>query len=188
MALTKANWSKFNLQVQETVLLLIIKWKYSFSLMHTNKKKLHNLRGSILSTFWIFRPWSHQPCQALSQKEVLFELFCKSWIIFQFKILFFESNIPTKESLTGLHLIGWLNFFVCSQSKSVSNYFYTYFCSVLSWNCTSLNKSESIFSGMCYWDKSKFEKPYQDSLVTNEQHVNGQDNIFRKVCSFLKFF
>ena len=50
------------------LLLLIIKWKYRFSLMHTNKKKLHNLPGSILSTFWIFRPSSHQPCQAFSQK------------------------------------------------------------------------------------------------------------------------
>lgn len=67
------------------------------------QKKLHNLPGSILSTFWIFRPSSHQPCQAFSQKEVLFDLFFKSWIIFQFKILVFESNIPTKESLTGLH-------------------------------------------------------------------------------------
>lgn len=184
MALTKVNWSKFNLQVQETVLLLIIKWKYRFSLMHTNKKKLHNLPGSILSTFWIFRPSSHQPCQAFSQKEVLFELFFKSWIIFKLKFYFLKVTFRQKKVLQGfILLVGWI-FFVCSQSKSVSNYFYTYFCSVLSWNCTSLNKSESIFSGMCYWDKSKFEKPYQDSLVTNEQHVNGQDNIFRKVCSF----
>lgn len=124
----------------------------------------------------------------LAKRKYFFNCFSSLGSFFNSKFYFLKVTFRQKKVLQGfIWLVDWI-FFVCSQSKSVSNYFYTYFCSVLSGNCTSLNKSESIFSGMCYWDKSKFEKPYHDSLVTNEQHVNGQDNIFRKVCRFLKFF
>lgn len=89
--------------------------------MHT-KKKLSNLLGSILATFCIFALSSHQPCQGFSQKEVLFEPFFKSWMNFQlpvqisvWKMPLFESNIPTKESLKSLHLIGWFKSLIVLQ-------------------------------------------------------------------------
>lgn len=180
MAFTKANWSKF---VQETVLILIIKWKCSFSLMHTNKKNCTIFLALYYQHFGFSVLHHTNLAKHLAKRKYFLNCFSSLWSFFNAKFYFLKVTFRQKKVLQGfIWLVGW-NFFVCSQSKSISN-FYTYFCSVLSWNCTSLNKSESIFSGMCYWDKSKFEKPYQDSLVTNEQYVNGQANILRKEYSF----